>query len=157
MGKTMNWSNLIKRYAWDEKLTPYLIRVPNLSKFQAKKEIFVYALFVGILFALVTLTMMAGVKSGVNYKSLGIAFYAFSVFCAAVILGRHLHPSAALYIVGAPVAFFFYVLTEAMGTQLASLDKVLMMLGSMLWLKYSLRVLAITKAYAEMPEEPEQG
>ncbi|MCZ6473421.1 MAG: hypothetical protein O6934_08265 [SAR324 cluster bacterium] len=153
----MDWPNFIKRYAWDEKRTPYLIRVPNLSKFQAKKEVFVYALFVGILFALITLTMMAGAKSGVNYKSLGIAFYAFSVFCGAVILGWHIHPSAALYVVGAPVAVFFYLLGDGMGLRLGSLDKVMLMLASMLWLRYSLRVLAIAKAYADMPEEPEQG
>lgn len=149
----MDWSNFIKRYAWDENRTPYLIRVPKLSKFQAKKELFVYTLFLAILFAMATLVLVAGAKSGVNFKSLAMAFYTFSVFCSAVVLGMNKFHSAALYAASAPVAAFLYVLVDELGPELSALEKIGLLIISLAWLRYALRIVAISKHFPRMPDD----
>ena len=148
----MDWSNFIKRYAWDNEKTPHLLRVDGLSKSQAKKELFVYTLFLAILFAMATLIMVAGAKSGANFMSLAMAFYTFSVFCSAVVLGINKFHSAALYAAGAPLAAFLYILADGMGPGQGTAEKIGLLVFALIWFRYALRITAIARVYPDMPE-----
>ena len=152
----MGWYDSVKRYVWDEEKTPHLIRVDGLSKSQARKELFVYTLFLSILFALVALVTMAGAKSGANFESLGMAFYALSVFCSAVVLGMNKLHAAALYAAGAPLVVILYILADGLGIGLGLAEKIGLLIFLAIWFRYALRIAAIAKAYRGMREGPEQ-
>lgn len=156
MSRPMGWYDSIKRYVWDEEKTPHMIPVGRLSQSQAKKELFVYTLFVATLFALATLIMLTGAKSGANFKSLGMAFYAFSVFCSAVILGMNKSHSAAVYSASAPLAAFLYILAYRLGPGLELIEKIGLLIFTLIWFRYALRIMAIAKAFPGLPAETKQ-
>ena len=151
----MDWRKHVKKYVWDENKTPYLIPVVKLSKPQAQKEIFIYALFVAVLFSLFTLILSVEAKLEGNFKSIGMAFYAFSVICAAVLLGLSRHVYPAYYCVTAPVAAFIYIAATGLNPNLGTMDHVLLMIFTGLWARYTLRVVAIADAYPEMADQPQ--
>ena len=45
------WEKLVKRYVWNDERTPYFTRVAKLSRRQAHYELFGYAIFTGVVFA----------------------------------------------------------------------------------------------------------
>lgn len=153
----MGWYDSIKRYVWDEEKTPHLIPVGRLSRSQAKRELFVYTLFLATLFALATLIMLTGAKSGANFRSLGMAFYAFSVFCSAVILGMNKFHSAAVYAASAPLAGFLYILSDGLGPGLELVEKIGLLIFTLIWFRYAFRIMAIAKAFPGLPAEMEQS
>jgi hypothetical protein len=152
----MGWYDSVKRYVWDEEKTPHLIPVAGLSQSQAKGELFVYTLFLAILFALAALIFLTGAKSGANFTSLGMAFYAFSVFCSAVILGMNKAYSAAVYAASAPLAGFLYTIADGFGPGLEWVEKIGLLIFTLLWFRYAFRIMAITKAFPELPAEIKQ-
>ena len=54
----LNWEKLFKRYVWHDERTPYLTRVANLTRIQAQYEIFGYALFMGVLAAVLSIVTL---------------------------------------------------------------------------------------------------
>lgn len=152
----MGWFESAKRYVWDEEKTPQLIPFDVLSKSQARKELFVYTLSLSITFALIAIVAMAGAKSGANFKSFGMAFYAFSVFCGAVVLGMNKFHAAALYVASAPLAAMIYIFADGAGAGLVLAEKIGLLVCSVIWFRYALRIVAIAKAYPDMREESEQ-
>ena len=152
----MGWYDSIKRYIWDDETTPHLIRVDGLSKSQARKELFVYTLFLSILFALIALVSLTGAKSGADFNSFGIAIYAFSVFCSAVVLGMNKVYAAAVYAASAPLAVFLYILADGLGASHGTAETVGLLIFSALWFRYALRINSITKAYPAMRDQSDQ-
>lgn len=165
------WYKYVKKYAWDDTATPYMTRVGKLTQQQADKEIFIYALFLGILFAVVSLASIAGTRlqpgdpslvtglGGIQRAphSFAIAFYAATILFAAIALAVLKHPYAATYCGSAPVAAFFYVLADRMPGELTTLDKGFLFSLIFLWGWYSLRVTAIARAYLSMPPTAPPG
>ena len=89
----LDWEKLFKRYVWHDERTPYLTRVVNLTRIQAQYELFGYALFMGVLSAVLSIVTQA---PGLPHGGAAIVpLYAFSVCCAALILGFTRHPWAA--------------------------------------------------------------
>ncbi len=167
----MGWYDYIKKYAWDDDRTPYLTRVDTLTGFQAQKEIFVYALFLAILFAIVTLASLAGTRLEPDHQPLeialagtprserspAIALYGFTVFAAALWLGIGKHPYAAMYCATAPVAAFLYVLGDGLQADLEPMEKLLLIAFTVLWGWYALRVVAIARSYAHLHHDEPPG
>ena len=57
----MGWYEYVRKYVWDDEKTPYFTGVAKLSRTQADKEIFAYAVLAGFLFAfLAVLTACLG-------------------------------------------------------------------------------------------------
>ena len=54
----LDWEKLFKRYVWHDERTPYLTRVANLTRIQAQYEIFGYALFMGVLSAMLSIVTL---------------------------------------------------------------------------------------------------
>src|SRR5688572_20925940 len=96
----LDWEKLVKRYVWNDERTPYFTRVANLSRRQAHYELFGYALFVGVLSAVISVALLQG--EAPRGSAEGVSLYAFTVCCAAILLGATHHPWAALWCSSAP-------------------------------------------------------
>jgi hypothetical protein len=86
-----------------------------------------------------------------------VSLYAFSVVCAAVLLGATRHPWAALWCSSAPLGALAYFAVYGFHSNLGTFDKVLLIVLMLLWLVYARRVVAVARAYPELsgPREPE--
>lgn len=148
----LDWEKLFKRYVWHDERTPYLTRAANLTRVQVQYEIFAYALFAGVLSAVLALvTLSPGLPHG---GATIVPLYAFSVCCAALVLGFTRHPWAALWSAGAPLGLLAYFATWGFpaGHELA--DKVLLVCVACGWLAYSPRVVAVARTWQRSGDTP---
>ncbi len=146
----MEWDKLLKRYVWDEAKTPYFVAVARLTPSQARYELFAYTLFLGVLFG--ALAVIALSSRHPHGHSDIVPLYAFSVLCSAIILGITKHHYAALYCASAPVAGLAYFAVYGFHANLGVLDKLLLVVAMLVWLRYCLRTIAIARAYPEMSD-----
>ena len=102
----LNWEKFVKRYVWNDERTPYLTRVANLTRVQAHYELFGYSLLMSVLFGVLSVMTLSGKLP--HGGAAIVPVYAFTVCCAAVILGFTRHPWAALWCAGAPLAVLAY-------------------------------------------------
>jgi hypothetical protein len=146
----MNLEKYFKKYVWDDERTPYLVPVARLTRRQADYELYAYAVFVGVLFAMVTggalLSQDPQIRSDI------VAAYGFSVVCAALIFGFTKAVAAAWYCAVAPLAALLYFFLHGFHPNLGTIDHVVLIGFALIWLRYSLRVVAIARAYPDMPE-----
>ena len=150
----MDWYAYIKRYVWDDNKTPYFVPVARLKRSQADYELFSFTFFMGLLFAIVSIISLT--ENAVYGKSLTVAVYAFTVSCAALLFGVTRHVYAVYYLATAPLAALAVMATVILGDlapDLAAIDKVVIIVINLAVLRYSLRVLAIAKAYRHMPAD----
>lgn len=152
----MNWYEYVKKYVWDERKTPYLVRVDKLTKAQAQSELFVYTLFLAILFAVIAAVLLSESGRAQSFRSLALGGYALTVFAAAVVLGLSKHLYAALYCVAAPVGAFLSIAYSGLRPDLATLDKYLLLVFTLIWLRYAVRIVAIAKGYEAMAEAADE-
>ena len=148
----LDWESLIKRYVWDERTTPYMVPLARLNRRQADYEIAAYCVFLGILFGVVAIAALGGTPHG---QSPGMGMYAFSVVCATVLFGVAKSTAAALYLSATPLAGLAYVLAYGFGAERELLDTVLVCAVLLLLVRYSFRIVAISRAYPELPEAPD--
>lgn len=141
----LDWEKLFKRYVWHDERTPYLTRVANLTRVQAHYEIFGYALFMGVLSGvLAVVTLSPTLPHG------GTAFvpvYAFTVCCAALILGFTRHPWAAIWCALAPLAALLYFAAWGFHPGLEFGDHALLVVVALGGLLYSRRLVAVVRAW----------
>ncbi|HEY3074842.1 MAG TPA: hypothetical protein VGJ74_06695 [Burkholderiales bacterium] len=136
----LDWEKLVKRYVWHDERTPYFTRVAHLTRRQAHYELFGYALFMGVLFGVISLAALSS----------GVSLYAFSVCCAAILLGTTRHPWAALWCAGAPLAALAYFALYGFPSDLALADKVFLVVVALVGLLYSRRLVAVARAWPEL-------
>ena len=141
----LNWEKLFKRYVWHDERTPYLTRVVNLTRVQAQYEIFGYALFMGVLSAvLAVVTLSPTLPHG---GAAIVPVYAFTVCCAALILGFTRHPWAALWCALAPLAALLYFAVWGFHPGLELGDQALLVVVALGGLWYSRRLVAVARAW----------
>ena len=149
----LDWEKLVKRYVWSDERTPYFTRVANLSRRQAHYELFGYALFTGVLFGVLAVaTLSSGLPHG---DAAGVSFYAFTVCCAAILLGAMRHHWAALWCAGAPLATLAYFAFYGFHPDLAIADKIALVAVMLVWLLYAGRVVAVARAWPALPGQAE--
>ena len=146
----MDWDKLLKRYVWDDAKTPYFIAVRRLTRSQARHELFVYTLLLGVLFAVLAVASLS--PRYPHGHSEVVPLYAFSVVCATILLGISKHYYAALYCASAPVAGLAYFALYGFNANMGALDKVLLVAAMLVWLRYCVRTVAIARAYPGMPD-----
>ena len=151
----MNWEGFIKRYIWDDDRTPYLVRVGRITRRQADYEIHLYTVFIGLLFAVATLAALAGALP--QGRSEAVALYGFSMVCAAILFGATKHLWPALYCSAAPLAALFYFFTQGFPPRLGTIDRVVLIAFALIWLRYSMRIVSLAKAYPDLPETPPEA
>lgn len=146
---TMDWESLFKKYIWNEQTTPYLTAVPDLNQRQGKSEILSFSLFLGVFFGILSLIALGG---GPDERSIGLGLYSFTVVCAAVILVIMKSYSAALYLSATPIAALVYLFVYGFSTERETIDTVIVTCILLVLLRYSLRIIAITRAYPTFPK-----
>jgi hypothetical protein len=148
----MGWYEYVRKYVWDDEKTPYFTGVAKLSRTQADKEIFAYAVLAGFLFAF--LAVLTYPETAGDVVALAASAYAFTAFAAVVALAMTKHPYAALYGVSAPVAAYLIITEAGLNPDLHAIDRIFLLVFALLWLRYSLRVVAIARAYPSMTDPP---
>ena len=137
----LDWEKLVKRYVWHDERTPYFTRVVNLTRRQAHYELFAYALFTGIAAGVIAVATPSGVAS----------LYAFSVCCAALLLGMTRNAWAALWCACAPLAALAWFALEGFHPRLETPEKALLVVAALALLAYSRRVVAVARAWPQLP------
>jgi len=150
----LDWVGLFKRYVGDNIKTPYFVAVGRLSRLQAKNELFVYTLFLGVLFGVIGIASLSPTLP--HGDTLAVSLYAFLVAGSALVFGISKHPAAAAICASAPVGVLMYFVMFGFHPNAATGDKILQMIIVLLWLRYSWRILQITRAYPTMREAPER-
>ena len=151
----LDWVGLFKRYVGDDIKTPYFVPTARLARAQAKHELFVYTLFLGVLFGVIgTVSLSPTLPHG---DALGVSLYAFLVTGAAVVFGISKHPAAAAICASAPVGALIYFVLFGFHPNADSGDKILQVIIVMLWLRYSWRILQIARAYPTMQDRDAPG
>lgn len=146
----MDWEKHFKKYVWDDDKTPYFTPVLALNRRQASNEIYVYALFIGTLFCAIALLANTGALP--HGRSFGVALYAFTVVCAAIVFAFTKHPISAWYCGLVPVAVLIYFFYFGFHPNSGAIDHVVILVLVGLWLRYAWRVIAIGKHFENMPE-----
>ena len=146
----MNWESFIKKYIWDDDKTPYFVAVHRLTKYQATNELFIYTVFIGLVFSLIAIFSLT--ENAPHGVSRGMAFYAFTVASSAVVFGVTKHVIAASYFALAPLATLAYFFFWGFPPDLATIDKAFLVSLTLGLQVYSIRVVAIAKAYPTMPD-----
>ena len=152
----LDWENLFKRYVWDDRTTPSLVPLSRLNRNQADNEILAYCLFLGIIFGVVALTAMSGATP--HGRSPIMALYGITVVLAAIAFGIAKNYFAALYLSATPLTGLVYLLIYGFRSDRYLVDTLLVGLVVLLLLWYSLRVIALARAYPNLrkPENEEQ-
>ena len=146
----MSWDKFIKKYVWDDVKTPYFVRVAKMNKVQANYEIFAYALFLAVLFAVISLASLS--DHAPQGQSYAVSIYAFSVVCGAIFLGMTKSSSAAYFCASAPLAALLKFFLEGFHPRLGTIDELLLLAVTVAIFRYSLRVIRIAKTYDQMPD-----
>ncbi|MGI9336762.1 MAG: hypothetical protein ACR2RL_26720 [Gammaproteobacteria bacterium] len=146
----VQWDKFLKKYVWDDQKTPYFTPVDNLTRRQAEHEIFAYALFMGVLFAVFSLVSLA--ENSPYGRSGGASLYAFTVVCAAVILGVMRSYASAVYLGVAPAAVLVFLYMHGFSPKLGVIDQLVIVAVALLLVRYSFRLVALVRDYPDMPE-----
>lgn len=150
----LDWEKLVKRYVWHDERTPYFTRVAQLSRRQAHYELFGYALFVGVLSAVLSVASLSSELPRAD--AAGVSIYSFTVCCAAILLGTTRHPWAALWCASAPLAALAYLAVYGFHPNLGMADKAVFVAVMLVWLLYAPRVVAVARAWPGLPGPAEQ-
>lgn len=149
----MDWFKFVKRYVWNETKTPYLIRADKLTRTQARNELYVYTVFLATLFIIAALVALSDTKLRGSLLSLAMTIYAVSVFCSAILLGATRHVYAAIYCLGAPIATFLIIIASGLRPELALIDKAVLLVVTVAWLRYAVRVVGIVRAFPNLADD----
>ena len=149
----MAWEKFVKKYVWDDTKTPYFVRVSKLTKVQAGYELFSYSLFLGVLFAVISVVSLS--DQAPQGRSDVVSIYAFCVVCGAIVLGMTKSSAAAYFCASAPLAALLYFFLEGFPPGLGTIDKWVLVGAALGLLGYSLRILAMAKIYPDMPDAGE--
>lgn len=145
----MEWEKLFRRYVWNDQTTPYLTPVPNLNRRQADSEILFYCWFMAVLFGVMGLISL---RAGPDGQSHGVAYYGFTVVCAAVLFGIMKSYWAALYLSATPLTALAYLYFYGLGSARPAGDTFIVTIVLLLLLRYSLRIIAVARYYPSLPE-----
>ncbi len=143
----MEWEKLFRRYDWNDRTTPYLTPSDKLNPDQAKSEDLFYCLFHAILFGVITIAALGGSDA----QSMVVAYYSFSVVCAAVLFMMMKSYPAALYLSATPLVAIVYVLIFRYGSGAGSIDTIFVLCVLALFLRYSFRIVSVARNYPDLP------
>jgi hypothetical protein len=144
----MDWDKLFLKYVWNDQTTPYLVPVEKLNRRQGNSEILIYSLFLAVFFGAAALISLRG---GPEERSLGVAYYGFSVVCAAALFVIMKSYPAALYLSATPAVALVYLYLYGLGAERETTDTVIVTVILILLLRYSLRIVALARAYPGFP------
>lgn len=146
----VHWDNFLKRYIWDDDTTPYLVGVNDLTRRQARNELFAYAVFLGFVFGVAALITLSTHAPG--GRSAGMSLFSFAMVCGAVLLATTQHFWAAAVCSAAAPGTLMWLYLFAQHPKLSAIDDVVIVIFALLWMRYGLRVINIAREYDDLPE-----
>jgi hypothetical protein len=146
----LNLEKYIRKYVWDDERTPYLVPVARMTRRQADYELHAYSVFVGVLFGMVSGGAL--LSQDPQIRSEAVAVYGFTVVCAALIFAFTKTVHAAWYCAAAPIAALLYFFVHGFHPSLSAIDHAALIVFGVIWLRYSLRVVSIARAYPRLQE-----
>ncbi|MBL4719620.1 MAG: hypothetical protein JKY20_00610 [Alphaproteobacteria bacterium] len=148
------WEKYVRKYIWDSKSTPFLIDVKDLSQLQARKELFLYTIFLSTPFSLLSAAtgMMAYKYADLGYALLTL--YVVSIVIAAAMTHQSKSRKAAIYCGTAPLAVLAHFIINGFPPNLHLLDHSVMIFAILSLLRYTFRIVTIVGAYAGLKPEP---
>jgi ribose/xylose/arabinose/galactoside ABC-type transport system permease subunit len=149
-----SWEKYVKKYVWDEDRTPFLISIDRLNRGQADKEIFIFVVFLGIPFALIALAATAQIVKAGIWLYLGLVIYAATILAAVVVLNANKNWLAALYCITAPLVILLFFVANGFSPNQGLVDHTIILILLVSWMRYTVRVVQMAKAYANLPEPP---
>lgn len=147
-----SWEKFTKKYVWDSDKTPFFVPVDKLTRLQARKEIMLYVMFVGTPFAVLGIVSVAGIVRQDSLAYLLAMLYSVSVLAACYYVLTMRHQLAAFYTGTAPLAIFLHFLINGFPPRIHAIEQGLLLVFLLLWLRYAMRIIRMTKRYAEMRE-----
>jgi hypothetical protein len=126
-----------------------------MTRRRADYELHAYTVFVGVLFAMVTGGAL--LSQDPQIKSDAVAVYGFTMVCAAIIFGFTKEVLAAWYCALWPLVALLYFFVHGFHPNLRTIDHVVLIAFMLIWLRYTLRVVALARAYPGMPEASEEA
>ena len=147
-----NWEKWTKKYVWDDDKTPFFISVEKLTKLQAKKELFLYLLFVGTPFGLIGFLSLAGMTRGEHLGYLLLLFYSVTIFISLYFIFGTKSSHAAFYSATAPLVLFFFLLFDRFPPKLHEVGQGALLVFLLLWFRYAMRIIRICKRFPNMRE-----
>lgn len=153
----LDWESMFRRYVFNTETTPYFTAVPAMTRSKADHEIFVFALFVGLFFAIVGVAALAGKLP--DRDSITVPVFAFFTTWTAFAFWWTKNQMAAAFAALGPLAVLIYCLVFGFVPGLGVSDKVLIVAVLLAWLRYSWRIVRIAQTYPSMPpgEPPQRG
>jgi len=150
---SLNWDKMFRRYVYDEEKTPYFTAVSRLNKRQARYEVFVYALFIGLLFGFTGIAALAGKLPHGN--ATGVPIYTFFTVWMAIAFAWTRNQMAGSFCALAPIAVAVYLIIYGFPPKLGPNDKLLIGAVLVCWTYYSWRIVRLAAHYPNMPEPEE--
>ena len=146
----LNLEKYFKKYVWDDQRTPYFVPVERMTRPQADYEVYAYSVFVGILFGVVSGASLL-IDDPARNSDL-VAVGGFVLLCAAIIFGATKQVVAAWSCTAAPAVVLLYFFFYGFPPRLGTIDHVVLIAFMVIWLRYSLRIVVIARAYEGLPE-----
>lgn len=145
------WEKYVKKYVWDDDKTPYFIPASKLMRDQADKEVFLYCFFLATPAALIVAAFASVLYKTGELSYLALSLYGASILICAVYLKIGKSVTAALFAISAPVVLLLHFVINGFPAKLHFIEQAGMIVIVMMWLRYTLRVVAITKIYPSLP------
>lgn len=144
------WEKYVRKYVWDDRSTPFLVPVEKLTQAQAKKELFLFAIFLSTPFALLSAAAgtMAVHNGGIGYAL--ITLYAVSIVTASGYTTLARKRNVAIYCGTAPLVMLLYFIVSGFPPKLHLLDHAIMITAILCWLRYTFRIVSIVGAYSRL-------
>lgn len=147
-----NWEKWTKRYVWDDDKTPFLVPVNKLTKLQARKELFLYIMFVGTPIGLLGFVSLAAITRQESIGYFLFLVYAVSILASLYLLHSAKSQYAAFYSATAPLVLFLHLIVNGFPSKLHAVEQGLLLVFLLLWLRYTFRIVRMAKRFPEMRE-----
>ena len=147
-----NWEKWTKKYVWDDEKTPFFVPVDKLTKLQAKKELFLYIIFVGTPIGLLGFVSLAAVTRQENIGYLLFLIYAMSILASLYFLHTSKNQYAAFYSATVPIVLLLHLIVNGFPSKLHEIEQGLFLVFLLLWLRYAMRIVRMVKQFPEMRE-----
>ncbi len=141
----MNLYTYFRKYVWNEDKTPYLVAVSRLTPTQARNEVYAFAVLLAMFAVMIAGAAIFG--KAFQASPFGAAFYASSVFSAAIVLVTARHLAAAIWCAAVPVVALLYFLLLGFPPNLHTIDIVLVVALLIGLARYGMRVMAIARTH----------
>ena len=147
-----NWEKWTKKYVWDTDKTPFFIAIDNLTKLQAKRELFLYIIFVGTPFGVLAFISLIAISRTQNFGYLVYLIYSITILSALYLLITTKNQYSAFYVATAPIALILHLYINGFPSKLHEIEECVLLVFLLLWLKYGMRIIRMTKHFPEMEE-----